>query len=50
MNEHERCWATSWPFTVNDTRCIKDAGHKDRHRDGNGHEWGGDDVADSLLT
>lgn len=39
----ERCPATSWPFTVDDTQCVRDAGHDGRHRDVNGFEWGGDD-------
>lgn len=43
-----QCTATSWPFTPNDSQCIKGDKHRDNtHRDTNGFEWGGD--ADSGL-
>lgn len=38
-----QCPATSWPFTHDDSRCIRAAGHPgNAHRDINGFEWGGD--------
>ena len=37
------CKATSWPETVNDSRCVKMASHKDKHRDIDGYEWGGNE-------
>lgn len=42
-SELAQCGASSWPFTVNDSRCVRDAHHKGVHRDVDGFEWGGDD-------
>lgn len=38
-----QCAETSWPFTPNDSQCIKFTGHKRRHQDIDGFKWGGDD-------
>lgn len=33
---------SSWPFTVNDAPCAQPFGHKGKHKDANGNEWGGE--------
>lgn len=33
------CAASSWPFTVDDTKCLLDRGHEGQHLDINQFEW-----------
>lgn len=34
------CPASSWPYTVSDTECVKEKGHDGPHVDEDGFEWG----------